>query len=51
MECGGGSRVDTRKVTVSAAYGGTECSGLSNITENCNLQECPGNDLKFSSKI
>ena len=34
--------MDTREVIVVASYGGAECSGLSNITEDCNLQECPG---------
>ena len=45
-ECGGGTRVDTRNVAVQASNGGVNCSGLSNITENCNIQKCPGSKRK-----
>ena len=41
-ECGGGTRINTRSLKVIAAHGGVECSGLSNVTEMCNTQECPG---------
>ena len=42
VECGTGTRLNTREPIVLAAYGGKECSGLSNATEICNIQECPG---------
>ena len=41
-ECGTGTRLNTREPIVSAAHGGKKCSGLSNATEICNIQECPG---------
>ena len=44
--CGIGSRVSTRKKLVEEANGGN-CSGRSTKTEECNVQECPGNDLKY----
>lgn len=39
--CGGGMRLNTRKVKVSADHGGTKCSGVSSETVSCNEQECP----------
>ena len=45
--CGGGTRTNTRGVKITAAHGGDECSGSSNITESCNIMECPGKN-KFS---
>ena len=41
-DCGGGKRNDTRIQKVKSAHGGLECSGLSLIEEDCNIQECPG---------
>ena len=43
--CGKGTRIDTRTKNVTEAHGG-ECETvdtLDTITEDCNLQECPGN--------
>ena len=42
LTCGGGTRTNTRKEKVSANHGGDECHGLTNITESCNVDECPG---------
>ena len=41
-ECGGGTRINKRSPTVEASFGGKECFGFSNVTEICNIQECPG---------
>ena len=41
-DCGGGSRINKRSPTVEASFGGKECVGSSNVTEICNIQECPG---------
>ena len=38
--CGGGTQTRTRTVTQSAAYGGTPCPSLSEVT-SCNEQPCP----------
>ena len=40
--CGGGERINQRTPFVKAAFGGVTCSGPSNVTEECNKQECPG---------
>ena len=40
--CGGGTQIDTRLKKIKAAYGGEECAGPSNITKECNTQNCPG---------
>ena len=32
----------TRTRKVEASNGGMECSGSSNITQDCNVEECPG---------
>ena len=42
-ECGTGFRTNTRAPKVFALFGGKECMGPNNITENCNIQPCPGN--------
>lgn len=41
-ECGGGARISIRTAKIKAAYGGKECSGPSSISDNCNIQDCPG---------
>ena len=41
-ECGGGKRTNTRPIKTGAEHGGRNCSGHSQITEDCNIQECPG---------
>ena len=50
-ECGGGKRINSRSIKVNATNGGTNCSGVSEITEICNIQECPGKKIfvKFFS--
>ena len=45
--CGVGTRMDYRFVRVNASNGGKDCQGLSNIQENCNIQECPGSFKKL----
>ena len=42
-DCGSGVRINTRIIKVNSSYGGQKCSGDSNFTEICNVQECPGN--------
>jgi len=39
--CGGGKIVRTRQKALEAANGGSECSGGSNETKECNLDGCP----------
>ena len=40
--CGGGLRTNTRVPAPEAQHGGEECTGHPNVTESCNIQECPG---------
>ena len=50
--CGGGERTNRRSPYVKAAFGGETCSGPSNLTEECNNQECPGRIFaKYYSSI
>ena len=42
VECGGGKQTNSRSIKINAEHGGTNCSGLSMVTEICNIQECPG---------
>ena len=39
--CGGGTQTNTRTIKVEASEGGTECTGESSETLDCNTQECP----------
>ena len=45
--CAGGKRKITRDKKIESAYGGLECSGPSNITEDCNVEQCPGAPKNF----
>ena len=45
-ECGGGIRINTRAIKQKAEHGGVECPGSSNVTEICNIQNCPGKFFK-----
>ena len=40
--CGGGLRTKTRSQIQEALHGGTNCTGDAQITESCNVDECPG---------
>ena len=40
--CGRGTRNDNRTKKVSDEHGGTECTGPTNRTVDCNVDECPG---------
>ena len=41
--CGGGTRTNTRTEKMAASHGGNSCTGPSTFEENCNIQECKGN--------
>ena len=41
-DCGGGIRTNSRLVKTEAANGGENCSGVSEIIEDCNIDKCPG---------
>ena len=43
--CGGGTRVGRRSILRPATYGGQNCYGPSEVTEDCNNYPCPGNTL------
>ena len=43
--CGGGVRTNTRIKKSEAKYGGKECKGRTNVTQDCNVQNCPGKAL------
>ena len=49
--CGGGIRFDIREKLIKALNGGKDCSGPSNITENCNIHDCPGDCICSDFKI
>ena len=40
-----GIQTNTRSPKIIAAFGGENCSGPSDTTESCNVQECPGTKL------
>ena len=45
VTCGGGTLTKTRSPKFDAQHGGQECTGQPEVTESCNIQECPGNVL------
>ena len=45
--CGGGTQTKTRKITIEAKHEGKACTGESNITVSCNVQECPGKNISL----
>ena len=45
LTCGTGIQVKTRKQKVEVSHGGKECDGFSNVTQDCNIQSCPGNHI------
>ena len=40
--CDGGKRQITRARKIEASHDGRDCVGPSNITESCNVEQCPG---------
>ena len=50
-ECGGGKRIDTREEKQHPQYGGKLCSGEIERTQECNPQECPGNNYAVNIDI
>ena len=47
--CGGGKMTRTRTQAMFPALGGKKCIGEPSITVSCNIQECPGNYLVYST--
>ena len=45
LTCGGGTRTNTRSEKVEAKHEGEACTGPASITESCNVELCPGNNL------
>ena len=50
-DCGSGTRVNLRSIMVNSSFGGQNCSGVTNFTEVCNVQECPGTTFKFMKRF
>ena len=40
--------MNARSIKVNATNGGTNCSGVSEVTEICNIQDCPGKKILVS---
>ena len=45
LSCGGGTLTKIRTHNVTAQHGGEVCAGHAEVTESCNVQECPGKFL------
>eukprot|EP01127_Copromyxa_protea_P011653 TRINITY_DN294_c0_g1_i1.p1 TRINITY_DN294_c0_g1~~TRINITY_DN294_c0_g1_i1.p1 ORF type:complete len:1674 (-),score=432.23 TRINITY_DN294_c0_g1_i1:61-4824(-) len=41
VPCGGGTQTSTRTIAVTAANGGSDCTGATSQTQKCNTQACP----------
>ena len=48
--CGNAYKNKTRQIIKKAAYGGTQCTGKSVLTEACKLKPCPGSYLLIYSQ-
>ena len=42
QSCNSGIRTNVRVHIIESQHGGAECNGPSNVTERCNIQNCPG---------
>ena len=47
LDCGGGTRNNTRTKEVTEKYDGECESQISEIEESCNTHECPGSVILF----
>ena len=47
LTCGGGNLTKTRTPKVDKLHGEQNCTGHAQVTESCNVQECPGKTSQY----
>ena len=47
VTCGSGVKTLKRKVSRLALYGGKDCIGNLTVTQECEMDDCPGNKILY----
>ena len=47
-ECGGGHQINIREKIQEELFGGKPCEGEASVEEECNMHNCPGNQIQKS---
>ena len=48
LTCGGGTQITDRTCTnPEPQHGGADCDGDSHMTQSCNMEVCPGNEIIY----